>query len=109
MQIMNITALATRSRWGRRVEKIKGAKVALQLVLRLSARPMTPRRFAYATRTKTKPKLKPKPKPKSSPNRGSCVPFVTQSVAPAPGGSRKPELQEAARIAGKDADEWEIC
>lgn len=87
------------------MEKIKGAKVALQLVLRLSARPMTPRRFAYATRTKTKPK----PKPKSSPNRGSCVPFVTQSVAPAPGGSRKPELQEATRIAGKDADEWEIC
>lgn len=87
------------------MEKIKGAKVALHLVLRLSARPMTP----VDLHMPPEPKPKPKPKPKSSPNRGSCVPFVTQSVAPAPGGSRKPELQEATRIAGKDADEWEIC
>lgn len=39
-------------------------------------RNLRPRRFAYATSEEA-------PKLKSSPSRGSCVPFVTQSVAPA--------------------------
>lgn len=80
MQIMNMTAIVTRPRarddgvwWegeGRQGSTAAGSALAL------AQRNLRPRRFAYATSEEA-------PKLKSSPSRGSCVPFVTQSVAPA--------------------------
>lgn len=79
MQIMNMTAIVTRPRarddGGGEGEGRQGSTAAGS-ALALAERNLRPRRFAYATSEEA-------PKLKSSPSRGSCVPFVTQSVAPA--------------------------